>query len=112
MDFIDENSTLLKNAVCALDEKLAESTKEIGKILEDSKKDVNQSHKKLEERCTKNSCEGQKLMKKVQNELNLLKDRSSSDQNQVVSYLEGMITFEMGRTGKMMMNVSERNHTK
>ena len=27
---------------------------------------------------------------------------------QVVSYLEGMITNEMGRTGKMMLNVSER----
>ena len=47
-------------------------------------------------------------MDEVKTDIDLLKTRVSNEQNQVVSYLEGLITSESGRMTKTVQNCSER----
>ena len=47
-------------------------------------------------------------MDEVKTDIDLLKTRISNEQNQVVSYLEGLISSESGRLTKVVTNCNER----
>ena len=47
-------------------------------------------------------------MDEMKTDVDLLKTRTSNEQNQVVSYLEGVISNETGRLSKMVINSVER----
>ena len=94
--------------VKALSTKSEEDFKSITDSLTERKREINSLQRKLENRSNLMIEEFNQSMDEIKTDIDLLKNRVSHEQNQVVSYLEGLITNESGRMTQMVHNCSER----
>ena len=89
-------------------EKSEKEFKAINENLSEKKREILGLQRKLETRANLMIEEFNQSMDEVKTDLDLLKTRVTNEQNQVVSYLEGVISSESGRLGKKVVNCLER----
>ena len=89
-------------------EKSEKEFKAINDNLSEKKREILGLQRKLETRANLMIEEFNQSMDEVKTDLDLLKTRVTNEQNQVVSYLEGVISSESGRLGKKVVNCLER----
>ena len=89
-------------------EKSEREFKAINENLSEKKREIVALQRKLETRANLMIEEFNQSMDEVKTDVDLLKTRVSNEQNQVVSYLEGVISSESGRLSKKVVNCLER----
>ena len=82
--------------------------KSINDNLTERKREIGALQRKLESRANLMIEEFNQSMDEVKTDVDLLKTRVSNEQNQVVSYLEGLISSESGRLSGVVKTCSEK----
>ena len=108
ISILEENSIKTKSLVLETEEKSEKETKDLHDSLLERRREIAALQRKLESRAKLMIEEFNQSMDELKTDVDLLKTRTSNEQNQVVSYLEGVISTETGRLSKMVLNSVER----
>lgn len=105
---LQENFDKIETLVTNVGTSSEKEFKDIKDNLSERKREINALQRKLESRANLMIEEFNQSMDEVKTDIDLLKTRISNEQNQVVSYLEGLISSESGRLTKVVTNCNER----
>ena len=108
MNELQENNKRLDEVVTVVSSTTEQEFKKINDNLTEKRKDISALQRKLESRANLMIEEFNQSMDEVKTDIDLLKTRVANEQNQVVSYLEGLISSESGRVTKIVENCGAR----
>ena len=108
LDQLQKNVEVMQSVVDAVSTKSESELKQVQDSLSERKRETGAVQRKLESRAALMIEEFNQSMDEVKTDVDLLKTRVSNEQNQVVSYLEGLISSESGRLSGVVKTCSEK----